>query len=252
MLRYAMISEPGNRDGNEDYVGEKILDSGEEGCFVLCDGLGGHGQGEVASRFIVEEVLQIFKDRHSDLTFLNDAFEESQAHLMCLQEEKHAKNELKTTAVLLHIMKDKIHWGHIGDSRLYYFEKGKIKQRTMDHSVPQMLVAAGEIKEKEIRHHPDRNRLLRVMGMEWDSPKYTLASSMEKNNKQAFLLCSDGFWELIEEKKMERCLKKAKSPEAWLDSMKEIVVKNGKGIEMDNFSAIAVFVEGKENGINQM
>ena len=59
-----------------------------------------------------------------------------------------------------------------------------------------MLVAAGEIDEKEIRHHPDRNRLVRVMGMEWDEPKYQVSEPMPEEPGQAFLLCSDGFWEI--------------------------------------------------------
>ena len=93
-------------------------------------------------------------------------------------------------------------WGHVGDSRLYYFKNGRIVKRTLDHSVPQMLVAAGEIDEKEIRHHPDRNRLVRVMGMEWDEPKYQVSEPMPEEPGQAFLLCSDGFWENIEEEQI--------------------------------------------------
>lgn len=200
MIQYWVISEPGDREGNEDYVGEKILANVDEGCFVLCDGLGGHGQGEVASKLVAEDILSNFSNNNSVPSFLSRAFEESQSNLLRVQEDQHAKNEMKTTAVVLQILSDEICWGHIGDSRLYYFEKCKIKERTLDHSVPQMLVAAGEIKEKEIRHHPDRNRLLRVMGMEWDSPKYTIAVPVKRKEKQAFLLCSDGFWELIEEK----------------------------------------------------
>lgn len=77
-------------------------------------------------------------------------------------------------------------WGHVGDSRLYYFKNGKIVKRTLDHSVPQMLVARGEIDEKEIRHHPDRNRLVRVMGMEWDEPKYQVSEPMPEEPDRHF------------------------------------------------------------------
>ena len=148
---------------------------------------------------------------------------------------------MKTTAVVLCI-DEMIRWCHVGDSRLYYFKKKKLIQRTLDHSVPQMLVYAGEIKEKEIRNHPDRNRLLRVMGMEWTSNSYTLSDPVEKTGEQAFLLCSDGFWELIVEKEMQKCLKKAKTPEEWLELMKQIILKNGSNRDMDNFSAVAVWL----------
>ena len=150
---------------------------------------------------------------------------------------------MKTTLVILHVGEERIWWGHIGDSRLYYFQNRKLQKRTLDHSVPQMLVAAGQLKEKQIRNHPDRNRLLRVLGVDWDSPKYQLAEPEARGGRQAFLLCSDGFWELIDEKKMQHCLKKSGSPAQWLQMMEQIVEKNGQGRNMDNYSAIAVWIE---------
>ena len=123
------------------------------------------------------------------------------------------------------------------------FSGAILVQHTLDHSVPQMLVAAGQIKEKQIRNHPDRNRLLRVLGIDWDTPKYQIADAIAREKNQAFLLCSDGFWELIEEKKMQHCLKKAKTPEQWLKLMEEIVLKNGQGKNMDNYSAVALWLD---------
>lgn len=105
-----------------------------------------------------------------------------------------------------------------------------------------MLVNMGKIKEKDIRHHEDRSRLLRVMGTEWDAPKYQVVDNFTVTNHSSFLLCSDGFWELIDEKMMCKTLKKAKTPTEWLFNMREIILKNGKGTNMDNYSAIAIFV----------
>ena len=133
-------------------------------------------------------------------------------------------------------------FAHVGDSRIYHFEKAKYVQRSQDHSVPQMLANRGDIKEKDIRHHEDRSRLLRVMGTEWDSPKYQAVDGIKLTNRSSFLLCSDGFWELIDEKQMCKLLKKAADPQDWLGKMEEIVLKNGTGTNMDNYSAIAVFV----------
>ena len=104
---------------------------------------------------------------------------------------------MKTTLVILHVGEERIWWGHIGDSRLYYFQNRKLQKRTLDHSVPQMLVAAGQLKEKQIRNHPDRNRLLWVLGVDWDSPKYQLAEPEARGGRQAFLVCSVGLWVLM-------------------------------------------------------
>lgn len=105
-----------------------------------------------------------------------------------------------------------------------------------------MLVNQGEIRERDIRFHEDRNRLTRVLGMEWDAPRYTASEEMLLAPPATFLLCSDGFWELIDEKEMSRQLKKSATPGEWLQRMEEIVLQNGQGKRMDNYSAIAVFV----------
>ena len=114
--------------------------------------------------------------------------------------------------------------------------------RTLDHSIPQMLVMSGEITESEIRNHPDRNILLRVMGAEWDGPAYELLKPVPLRKCQAMLLCSDGFWELIDEACMCDCLKKSNSVEEWMAYMSEIVKINGKDKDMDNYTAVAVWV----------
>jgi serine/threonine protein phosphatase PrpC len=147
---------------------------------------------------------------------------------------------MKTTGVCFVISGGKCQWGHIGDSRLYAFRKNKVALRTLDHSVTQMLVLSGEIKEKHMPHHPDRNRLLRVIGVDWDSPRYNISEQFPVSDFQAFLLCTDGFWEFITAKKMGSFLKKSKTAAEWLALMEAEIAKNGKGKDMDNFTAIAV------------
>jgi serine/threonine protein phosphatase PrpC len=121
------------------------------------------------------------------------------------------------------------------------FVKNKLLLRTLDHSVPQMLVISKEIKARDIARHPDRNRLLRVMGIEWDTPKYELSDEYHLSDCQAFLLCTDGFWELIDEKTMRTLLKKSSSVEEWLSLMTDEVEKNGTEQDMDNYTALAIW-----------
>ena len=209
MITYHLLSNIGDRGNNEDNVGMYQRD--EEYCFVLADGLGGHGKGEVASQLAVESAVKIFAVKGAGTECLEVSFQDAQREILDQQKEDMTARDMKTTLVILHVGPDKIWWG--------------------------------QIKEKQIRNHPDRNRLLRVMGVDWDQPKYQLEDPKARQGKQAFLLCTDGFWELIDEKKMQHCLKKAGSPEQWVELMEGIVKKNGQGKNMDNYSAVAVWLE---------
>ena len=241
MVKFSMLSDMGSRSNNEDNIG--MYQDGDSYCFILADGLGGHGKGEVASQLAVDAVIEQFTKGGRQEGFLDVVFAKAQEKIMARQEEDRACMDMKTTLVVMDVEENRIQWGHIGDSRLYFLQNGKIRVRTLDHSVPQMLVAVGEIKEKEIRHHPDRNRLLRVLGVEVEELKHQVSEPINREGRQAFLLCSDGFWELIEEKKMEATYKKASTPEEWLQEMQKIVMKNGKNTNMDNYSAIAVWID---------
>lgn len=241
MVSYHLLSNVGDRGNNEDSVG--MYQNEEEFCFALADGLGGHGKGELASSLAVESVVKMFVVNGAGEASLDASFREAQVTILEKQKEDIQAQDMKTTLVVLHVTPEQIQWGHIGDSRLYYFRNQKLVQRTLDHSVPQMLVAAGQLRESQIRNHPDRNRLLRVLGVDWDTPKYQLEEPEPRKDRQQFLLCSDGFWELIDEKKMAHCLKHSSTPREWVEKMEEIVRKNGRGKNMDNYSAVAVWLD---------
>lgn len=240
VLTYHLLSDKGSRKINEDRVGS--YERNKEFCFALADGLGGHDKGEVASRLVVEECTELFKESGFDEFFLRNAFEISQEKLLEKQKKDKKPNDYKTTLVLLAINDKNINWGHIGDSRLYLFKNKKYVLHTLDHSVPQILVNAGEIEDKDIRNHPDRSHILASMGIEWERPKYTVAEPIKPEKGMAFLMCSDGFWELITEEDMEKCLRKAKNVHDWMNNMEKIVRKNGENRNMDNFSAVGVFI----------
>ena len=240
MAEISVISKAGNREINEDsYISYEKEDVAY---FVVADGLGGHGKGEVASAFVSENMKEYF-DANSQMTpdvIVNEAIEQAQNDLLQLQKKMNARNDMKTTVVALYIKGNQLCWGHVCDSRMYAFCKNKVKCRTKDHSIPQILVLSGDISEKKIRNHPQRNMLLRVVGIAWETAKQEISPVYQLSDFQAFLLCSDGFWELITEKEMCRLLRRSKSAKEWLDSMTMLVEKKGANREMDNYTAIAV------------
>ncbi len=252
MIKYASSTDQGERKYNEDSV--RIEKRGENWIFVLCDGLGGMGHGEIASGAAVDAMSGIFMDSSSFDHVLDDGINAAQDKVMQMQEENPRYGRMATTMVSLMITADPAgedagsltgQWVHLGDSRLYMFRGGKIVKTTFDDSLPMVYMKLGEITRDEVRHHPDRSRLLRVIGTEWNSEsesQYSLAAPEKLMKGDSFLLCSDGFWEWIEEKQMEQCLEKAKDPSEWLSDMTDLVRREGRGSNMDNYSAITVSV----------
>ncbi len=240
----AVVSMPADRPINEDFVGYK---EGKKRLLVaLADGLGGHGKGEEASKLAVENAEDLFNENGDINEMLAEMFQTAQDRVMARQLEISNTNVMKTTLVLGIVEDSLLYYGHIGDSRLYYFEDGKYKFHTLDHSVPQMLVSSGRIKEKDIRGHEDRNRLLRVIGTEWNDPRYEIAPKPAELRKgDAILLCSDGFWELITEKQMNAAFRASSSANEWVRKMEECILATGKNgsKNMDNYSAIAVIAK---------
>lgn len=242
MLKYSLFTNQGSREKNEDSINQ--FSKGKQECFVLCDGLGGHGMGNIASKLVADTVIDVFKNSHAQgKELLSQAFSSAQEALIAKQNALNARSKLKTTAVIMVTDGNKVSYGHIGDSRLYVFSNNTVAVRTRDHSVPEMLVKIGEITENQIRFHEDRNRVLRAMGTDWEKPMYEISPDLSLKDCQAFLLCTDGFWELIDESQITAALKNSKTPEAWIDKMCTVITKNGAGKNMDNFSAIAVMVK---------
>ncbi len=240
MSSYATLTRPGERENNEDaiWVGYKA----DALCMLLADGLGGHGSGEVASAIAVDTCRSLWNNSTAQSFSTAGFFELCEQRLEERQRIKHDFSGMKTTVVLCRTLGDELLCAHVGDSRMYYFRRGKILCRTLDHSVPQMLVFSKEIKEKQIRNHPDRNRLLKVMGERESELFFEEMKPITMRSGDAVLMMSDGFWENVEDKEMQKCLKAASSPEDWLSRMEDIAVNRAKNKNMDNYSAIAVWI----------
>ncbi|MGN0152785.1 MAG: PP2C family protein-serine/threonine phosphatase [Wujia sp.] len=241
MIDSALVTKQGGREQNEDYILHVM--HGDAECFILCDGLGGHACGEVASREVAEKVAQIFRDKGDSSSFLDDAFQAAQTHLLVMQRERNMIDAMKTTLVVLVVTDTLMKWAHIGDSRLYHFFRDNTRyERTRDHSMVQVMCDMGEIKESDIRHHEDRNKLLRVMGAKWGKKSYDKSAFLEREGVHSFALMTDGFWEYVEEQDMLDTLQQTKTAEEWLGRMQLLVENRADMQKIDNYSAICVRV----------
>jgi serine/threonine protein phosphatase PrpC len=235
MFETAQVCERGGREVNQDAV----WSGAAEGVFgwALADGLGGMGGGELAS---AAAIAAIASGLSSDFRAMSEA---TQSAVKEAQRQRLEFAAMRTTLVLLVSDGKRARWMHSGDSRLYRFRHGAVAGQTADHSVPQLLVLSGKITAAEIRKHPDRNRLLKCLG--GASAEMELAPGwLDLEPGDAFLLASDGFWELVTEREMEAELVRATTVDAWLQGMQmrlmERLVRMTAG-EADNYSAIAVW-----------
>lgn len=239
-LSSASISKPGGRKKNEDACA--IIQTEEYGCYAIADGLGGHGGGDIASRLVLDTIMNSFYSHPGiGVADMESYLQYAQMELLKKQKEKVEFGSMRTTVVLLVTDYQNVVWAHIGDSRLYYFHGGKILFQTKDHSVPQAMVNAGELNEAEMRFHDDRNRLTRAMGIESAFKPVIIEEARNIESGDAFLLCTDGFWEYVFEEEMEQDLSVADTPGDWLDRMEKRMLQR-VNVDHDNYSAVVLWL----------
>ena len=237
---YAVLTNAGGRGINEDTV---LAITSSLGLLVtVADGLGGHGGGSTASRAAAAAVSDCFgrglcrtgEGIVSAVYMANQAVLDGQTEACAM----------KTTLVSLFVEGDQAVWAHVGDSRLYHFRDGRLVERTLDHSVPQLAVLMGMITEDQIRFHEDRNRVLRALGSDSFEPDISEPVSLA-DGFHAFLLCTDGFWEYVLEQEMEETLADSPDPRQWILKMEALLQERAPG-DQDNYTAACVFSIGEK------
>ncbi len=240
-LQIGLISKVGGRERNEDSCAFSV--EAEQTCLVLSDGAGGHGGGDVASRIAVDTVMDIFDSNpHSSMELVSTLVTEANNKVVTGQQNQPEISDMRATLVvcLIDSARNLACWGHIGDSRLYCFRDGMMVFQSRDHSLFQSMVDAGFAKAAAARGRSDRSVLTGSLGSIEDFLPEFPSEPFGLFPGDALLLCSDGFWEFVDENAMLQCLSNAKNPDDWLAQM-EVELEKNKRPRNDNFSAIGVF-----------
>lgn len=241
-LDIAMLSKAGGRSTNEDACGYWTSD--DAGCWVLSDGAGGHGAGDVAARSVAATVLREFAAApRATPEAIAGLIMQANRDLIEAQRQASAQRDMRATVTILALDRCRhlASWGHLGDSRVYGFRGGRLRFQSRDHSVVQDLVDAGLADAGMLRHHPQRNVLLAALGSAGDlHPQLSPEAELVRDG-DVFMLCSDGLWEYVEEAEMESALVDSHSAQDWLVALEGIVLaRAARG--HDNYSAIAVWI----------
>ena len=225
-------TNPGARDPNEDSMGSF---SGEKyHAWIAADGLGGHSHGEAASREAVQKLSDAMsKCRGLDEGFIQDTF-------AGMNDAVTSLHGPLTTVVAAFSDGEKLWYGNDGDSRLLFIRRKEVIGRTNDHSLAFLAYKTGQIEYDEIPLHPAQNRLFHSLGFENEFVG-EFYSPIDLEPGDAFILCTDGFWELVNERETIRTLNISQTPQEWLEFMLEILESRLKPTS-DNYTAVCVLV----------
>ena len=190
------------RDHNEDYA----LYDKELNLMVVCDGMGGHAAGEVASEMAAQEIKRtiaenqdLFKlfekdsglsNKNRVIQTLKKAVKNANEKIWNHARQDESKKGMGTTAVVSLILEDHIFIAHVGDSRAYLFRNGEVHQITEDHSFVNELLNNGIISAEQAKTHPQRNVITRAIGIAQVVEADVI--SMEVMDGDSYLICSDG------------------------------------------------------------
>ena len=200
------------REHNEDYYGYFSTPLGE--VFVVCDGMGGHNGGEIASRLAVETINSFFKTTmpSSPEKLLKTSIEKANTAIWSKASEQVDLAGMGTTIVILYFPKNSSSIAtiaHVGDSRIYRIRNKVITRLTEDHSKVMMLVKLGIISLEEAAYHPQKNIITRALGI---APNVDVEiNQIEVNKSDRYILCSDGITDLITDKEILSTSEKAET-----------------------------------------
>ncbi len=192
------------RQNNEDSHGQRELADGT-GLLVVCDGMGGHESGEVASRLAVRVLLdRVGRTLPADIRRrMFEALLEAN-EVVIAEGRRTGARGMGTTAVAAMLGPKSVHISHVGDSRAYLVRRGHVRWRSHDHTRVMALIDAGELSEERARSHPYAGMLTRALGharMSDGRPfvPEVLDTPLELEGGDVLVLCSDGLHDLVDD-----------------------------------------------------
>lgn len=227
----------GQRKNNEDSLGH------QQNAYVVCDGVGGHQKGEIASQFVVNECLKwVSTQSKFSKKSIKNALVETQEKLNKLVKNQKELENMATTFCGLYKSETAYFVGYIGDSRCYFIRPSEHKfWHTYDHTIAGDLYRNQQITEQEANHHPKGNQIYRafIAGQEKNTLKPEITKITSVKQGDLFFLCSDGVQESFDNLELISCLTSNKT----LEEKRDFIAAKCKLNSKDNSSFYLLEVE---------
>lgn len=202
--------------------------------FCVCDGMGGHAAGEVASSIAVETIAKT-APQAADAARLAAAVEAANAAVIEAALNGLGKPGMGCTATCAYIENDMLAIAHVGDSRAYLLHEGTLIRVTRDHSYVEELVDAGEITADEARVHPNRSVITRALGS--DPAMYADHFTLHIEEGDRLILCSDGLSSMIPDSEIENIATQSSTAQICVDNLVDAALAAGGH---DNVTVVVV------------
>ena len=228
------------RDSNQDAYAVGEL-PGEVAWAVVCDGMGGHAGGNIASalavKVISDKITSSYNARMRDSSIknlLDSAITAANIEVYDMADSHNELYGMGTTVVCAIVRGDRVFIAHAGDSRAYIASENNLKQITTDHSVVQDLVNRGKITESEAEHHPNRNLITRAVGIDKAIDIDFVEADLLEN--ETLILCTDGLSNYVTNDELLEDIKDGQYY-AFADRLVKRANNNGGG---DNITVVAI------------
>ena len=199
--------------------------------FVVCDGMGGHVGGKMASTIAVNSILEFLKKaKYADpVSALDLALQFANMQILGYADEHPELKGMGTTACVLLLQEANAYIAHVGDSRIYLYlnDKHQLHRITKDHSYVQTLVDAGQITDEEAESHPNKNRITKALGIKKELMPTVPENPIHVKTGDIFLICSDGLCGMVHDKQMLRILSQNAALKQKGDALVENALLNG-------------------------
>jgi PPM family protein phosphatase len=248
LVAYGITDKGRVRPTNEDCFAIRA----DIGLCVIADGMGGHNAGEVASRLVVEKVVEVVTQHAVDGephpfgqdpglsaegNLLRTAILLANAHVLETTAEQYAG--MGTTVVATLATGGRLTVAHVGDSRLYVYADRRLRQVTSDDSwVATVLASDPKADPLLLQHHPMRNALTNVVGARSHTEVHVIEESLEGGER--LLLTTDGVHGVLDDEQIERLMREADDPHELADRILTAALARGS---RDNCTAIVARYE---------
>lgn len=239
------FSEIGKKDNQEDFLyPDPTTVTTTQRVFILCDGMGGHEHGEVASQTVATTMGHFFEE-HADEPVTEDLFNRALSVAYDALDAKDNPDSVKkmgTTMTCLYLHDGHALVAHIGDSRVYQIRPSLYNVKTgelgivyqsSDHSLVNQLLKLGELTPEEARNYPHKNIITRAMQPNQEvRAKADVFDLLDVKDDDYFFLCCDGVLEQLTNEKLCEILASNNSDSAKMAEIQALCDGNTR----DNYS----------------